>query len=51
MSGVPATGGARGLDSRSEAAALCGERVTASVFKASWTEKGREENSELRNLE
>lgn len=50
MSGVPAIGGARGLDSGGEAAALCGERATASIFRASWTEKGKE-NSKLRNLE
>lgn len=42
MSGVPAIGGTRGLDSGGEAAALRGERLTASVFRASWTEKERE---------
>lgn len=39
MSGVPAIGAARGLDGGGEAAALWGERVTASVFRASRTEK------------
>lgn len=37
MSGVPAIGGTRGLDSGGEAAAPRGERLTASVFRASWT--------------
>lgn len=51
MSGVPAIGGTRGLDSGGEAAALRGERLTASVFRASWTGKEREKNSKLRNSE
>lgn len=41
MSGVPVIGVARGLDGGGEAAALCGERLTASVFRASCTEKQR----------
>lgn len=51
VSGVTAIGGTRGLDSGGEAAALRGERLTASVFRASWTEKERWKNSKLRNSE
>lgn len=45
MSGVPLIGGARGLDGGGEAAALCGERLTASVFRASCAKKQRREKN------
>lgn len=47
VSGVPETGGARGLNGGGEAAALCGERLTASVFRASCTEKQRRKKTDF----
>lgn len=52
MSGVPGMGvkGTWGFDSGGGGAVvLCGERLTASVFSASWTERKREINAQWLN--
>lgn len=52
MSGVPGMGvkGMWGFDSGGAAVVLCGERLTASVFSASWTGKKGEINAQWLNL-
>lgn len=52
MSGVPGMGvkDTWGFDSGGGAVVLCGERLTTSVFSASWTEKKGEINAQRLNL-
>lgn len=51
MSGIPGMGvkGTWCFDSGGGAVVLCGERLTASVFSASWTEKKGEINAQWLN--